>query len=97
MVATNVDYLAEAVVTLSQAVYRVGEEAMSVDVQVELVSLPDGGLECPIVVTLTTTDGRKASMVMNYRYLKPTCYRSAKFKDFIIILSACCNFYHNRL
>ena len=46
----------------SQDVYRVREGAMSVDVQVELVSLPDGGLECPIVVTLTTTDGSKASM-----------------------------------
>ena len=58
--------LAEAVVALSQAVYRVGEGAMSVDVQVELVSLPDGGLECPIVVTLITTDGRKASMFKDH-------------------------------
>ena len=48
----------------SQAVYSVGEEAMSVEVQVELVSVPAGRLECPITVTLTTMDGRKASALI---------------------------------
>ena len=58
-------FLAEVVVALSQAVYIVREGAISVDVQVELVSVPEGGLECPIDVTLSSTDGRKASMLYN--------------------------------
>ena len=58
--------LADAEVAFTQTVYRVGEGNITVKVQVELISLPDEGLECPIVVTLTTVDGLKASMLNDH-------------------------------
>ena len=47
---------------MEAANYTVNEDAGSVWVCVELTSLPAGGLECEISVTLVTTDGAKAGI-----------------------------------
>ena len=50
-----------AVVQMSEPNYSVGEGDMSVEVCVELISLPAGGLESEISVTLDFNDGPTAS------------------------------------
>ena len=49
-----------AVIQMSAPNYLVGEGDGSVEICVELTSLPAGGLECEISVTLNFTDGVKA-------------------------------------
>ena len=49
-----------ATVGMEEPFYSVGEGDMSVEVCVELTSLPAGGLECEIDVTLNFNDGPKA-------------------------------------
>ena len=46
---------------MSEPYYSVGEGDGSVEVCVDLSSLPAGGLECEISVTLDFNDGVKAS------------------------------------
>ena len=50
-----------AVVQMSSSNYSVGEGDMSVEVCVELTSLPTGGLESNMSVTLDFNDGLRAS------------------------------------
>ena len=55
-----------AAVQMESAEYTVNEDAGSVWVCVELTSLPAGGLECDISVTLVTMDGAKAGGCKNF-------------------------------
>ena len=48
-----------AAVEMSEPNYSVGEGDMSVEVCVDLTSLPAGGLECEITVTLDILPGTK--------------------------------------
>ena len=50
----------DATIRMQQTVYSVGEADGSVQVCVELVRTPAGGLECELVVNLTISPGAKA-------------------------------------
>ena len=51
-----------ATVTIVSSDYMVDESQSSVEVCTSLTDIPDGGLECEVVATISTTDGPKASM-----------------------------------
>ena len=53
-----------AAVEMSEPNYSVGEGDSSVEVCVELTSLPAGGLECEIVVVLDVSAGTKTGKHM---------------------------------
>ena len=48
--------------TIVSSDYMVDESQSSVEVCANLTNIPDGGLECEVIVTINTTDGPKASM-----------------------------------
>ena len=53
---------AGATVTIVSSDYVVDESQSSVEVCANLTDIPDGGLDCEVVATISTSDGPKASM-----------------------------------
>ena len=48
--------------TIVSSDYVVDESQSSVEVCANLTDIPDGGLDCEVVATISTSDGPKASM-----------------------------------
>ena len=69
--------LIDAMVQMDEDTYTVGEDDGSVDVCVEIGSVPSGGLESELVVTLTISSGTKTGECVYMEY------------ENIVVLSVC--------
>ena len=69
--------LIDAMVQMDEDTYTVGEGDGSVDVCVEIGSVPSGGLESELVVTLTISSGTKTGEYVYMEY------------ENIVVLSVC--------
>jgi len=65
---TKLPLLIDAMVQMDEDTYAVGEGDGSVDVCVEIGSVPSGGLESELVVTLTISSGTKTGEYVYMEY-----------------------------